>query len=335
MNVSQSRNPTATLIVDEYMEKFPNAPSRQIARILRKDHPAIFDTEDTARNLVRYRRGAIGTYNRSKTKHTKPTTPLNPYALPASDENVFEPHEIDVSFKRRAALLADIHFPYYSIPALTLAIKAAKRFDSDLIILNGDQLDCHWLSKFEHDLRARKFKDEVDGMKRLLDRIRDLFPKAEIIWKNGNHDERFEAYMKRKAPELFEIEDFQLENIMGLAEFGIIYVTDKRPIYLGKMAVLHGHEYPNSFAQPVNPARGMFLRAKECVIVGHWHQSSKHTEPTLRNRPIGVWSTGCLCELHPKYMPLNKWNHGFALIETDTDGGFQVQNKEIISGKVQ
>lgn len=33
------------------------------------------------------------------------------------------------------------------------------------------------------------------------------------------------------------------------------------------------------------------------------------------------------------YMPLNKWNLGYALTEKDSQGNFQVDNKRIWQGK--
>jgi hypothetical protein len=50
---------------------------------------------------------------------------------------------------------------------------------------------------------------------------------------------------------------------------------------------------------------------------------------------ITTWSLGCMCELHPPYMPLNKWNHGFAIVDLDDNGtDFEVRNKRILKGKV-
>jgi hypothetical protein len=46
-----------------------------------------------------------------------------------------------------------------------------------------------------------------------------------------------------------------------------------------------------------------------------------------------TWSTGCLCELHPEYMPINKWNLGFAIVDM-ADDMFDVRNKRISKGKV-
>lgn len=46
------------------------------------------------------------------------------------------------------------------------------------------------------------------------------------------------------------------------------------------------------------------------------------------------WSLGHLSEEHPKYMPLNKWNQGFATMETFGEKDFNVNSYKIIDDKV-
>ena len=67
--------------------------------------------------------------------------------------------------------------------------------------------------------------------------------------------------------------------------------------------------------------------------IGHHHQTSEHTETTLDGRTVTCWSTGCLSELHPDYARVNRWNHGFAFVETHRDQ-FTVSNKRIRNGSV-
>jgi hypothetical protein len=52
---------------------------------------------------------------------------------------------------------------------------------------------------------------------------------------------------------------------------------------------------------------------------------------------MACFSIGCLCQLTPKYRPFayTKWNHGFAIVEIDGDGSFEVNNYRIIKGKVR
>jgi hypothetical protein len=66
---------------------------------------------------------------------------------------------------------------------------------------------------------------------------------------------------------------------------------------------------------------------------GHNHQTSEHTESNMNGEITTTWSLGCLCELHPAYLPINKWNWGMALIDIDGQN-FEVRNKRIHNGKV-
>ena len=42
-----------------------------------------------------------------------------------------------------------------------------------------------------------------------------------------------------------------------------------------------------------------------------------------------AWSTGCLCNLRPEYAKFNRWNHGFAFVDIDKSGEFEVHNYKI------
>jgi hypothetical protein len=77
------------------------------------------------------------------------------------------------------------------------------------------------------------------------------------------------------------------------------------------------------------------MRAKASSAVGHHHQTSEHTEKDLNGNIVTTWSIGSLCGLSPEYMPYNKWNHGFATIETDMNGDYDFRNLRIINGKVR
>jgi len=50
---------------------------------------------------------------------------------------------------------------------------------------------------------------------------------------------------------------------------------------------------------------------------------------------ITTRSMGCLCGMNPMYMPINKWNHGFAYVELDLKSGeYHLHNLRIIKGKI-
>ena len=76
------------------------------------------------------------------------------------------------------------------------------------------------------------------------------------------------------------------------------------------------------------------MRSKESSVIGHHHKTSEHTEKSLSGDVVTTWSIGCLCGLSPEYLPFNKWNHGFAFVEVDSDRNYKVHNKRIINGSI-
>lgn len=317
---------TKSEIAQDYINQNPGVPTCALSRGLHKEYPEIFHSDESARKAIRYVKGANGDADR-KRRGFEPK-------LPDTSEHIWLPFNLEPTPKDRIALLSDIHIPYHNKQALELAIAEAKRIGATVILLNGDTMDCHEGSKYETDPRERRYREEVPLVRQFLHFLRHKFPKARIIWKDGNHDERLYLYLRRHAPALLGVDVFSQESVLKFADYGVEYVTEKRPIVCGKLNILHGHEYPGGFAAPVNPARGLFMRAKACCIQGHYHQTSEHSEPTLEGKNISCWSTGTLSEIHPPYMPLNKWNHGFATIEMANAGNFKIRNHKIINGEI-
>lgn len=234
----------------------------------------------------------------------------------------------------KALILSDIHIPYHDRGALYRALEYGKNEKANLIILNGDALDFFSLSFFEKDPRQRDFKYELKTARKLFRLIRDEFPDAEIVYKEGNHEERYVRYLRVKAPELLDIADFELKKVLHLDEYGIKLIDNKRPIRLGELNIIHGHEYRFAISNPVNPARGLFLKAKAFATCGHFHQTSHHTDKTVEQKIIATWSSGCLCDLHPEYMPLNNWAHGFQFVVVDKNGRFDMHNRIIRRNRI-
>lgn len=331
--------PLSATLARAVCTRFPAAPSQSLARKLLHENPGVWPTLHAARQSVLRVRGRANGKRPQKdpVPSTAPTRAWNPEKwLPRSAERPFLPYRVAVDRDTRALILSDIHLPYHSRAALLAALDEGRRRDCRLLVLNGDTLDFHRLSRFQKDPRARSPKAELAAANQLLDTLDELFPKARRIWKDGNHDERYDHYLAAHAEELFDVikEHASLPRLLQLEARGWEYVSEKRPIYLGHLSLIHGHEYPTPVLGPVNAARGLFLRAKEPAMVGHHHQTSEHTEPTLREKMITTWSTGCLCDLHPMYARFNKWNHGAATVELARDGAFRVHNFRIHQGRV-
>ncbi len=318
--------------MDAAVKANPTVATHALARILCQKHPLIFPGENAARCSIRYRRGAQGSSHRVIRARSPDVDPLNPLSLPPSAQIDVKPTR--VLNVNRVLILNDIHLPYHDVAALTAALNYGLAKKVDCVIINGDLVDFHTVSHYQKDPEARPFKEERESAKAFLARLRALFPKARIIYKEGNHDERLGNFVRQKAMEIYDEEVFGLVPLFGLSELDIQFVNRKSEILLGKLTLLHGHELPRGMTNSVNPARGAFLRTTATVAVGHHHRTSKHTEMAMGGRLIGCWSIGCLCSLRPLFEPNNKWNHGCAVVELRENGDFSFDNVTIHKGEV-
>lgn len=338
--------PAKTHLAAEMAREMPNYPSRTIARFLAQKYPDVFrDTED-ARLYVRRVRGNEGAAKHTRAKHAldlrrqpgKQSDGVYPLPEPISESHT------DWAVQRVSAntvgIISDIHIPFHDKVALDAAIRFLDQQKPDLILLLGDVVDFYSCSFWDKDPRRRfRLADELEAGKCFLEHIRDRFPKARIIYKEGNHEERLARNVWRDLPELASamLPDgspcTDLSTLLGFEDFGVEHIGNKQPILLGEhLYCLHGHEFRTSLTNSVNPARGLYLRTKANALCGDMHQTSHHSDPSIE-KVISAWSIGCLCHLRPAYMPLNRWNHGFALYQHHK-GAWSVSNHKILHGKV-
>lgn len=323
----------------DLLRKMPDAGNQTVARVALKEHPKLFRSLEYARTAVRFLRGAHGNRDRKnctvKEFYQPLKTPGSSFqCLPVAKEQFDSWAAVEFSGPLRCLILPDIHIPYYDRDATAIALKYGRDRKANFILLNGDLLDCYSISRWETDPRERDFPGELRTVHDFLHVLKSGFPRARIVFKEGNHEERYERYMMVRAPELLGIPEFSLTNAMHLGQYGVEHVGEMRPIRLGKLNILHGHEYKFSISNPVNPARGFFLRAKTNVLGSHLHQTSQHSDKNLEEKVVSAYSTGCLCDLHPRYRPINNWNHGFAFVEVDTSGAWHCDNLKVLHGRV-
>ena len=318
----------------EYRKKYGmKMPTLTLARIMYNENIELFKSVDSARSSLRRLEGKVGNaekkYLSNKDFIMNEERPKNPWKLPESDEAKYEPYILKA---KKLAVLSDIHVPYHSISALECALDKIYEEKPDCILLNGDTVDFYGLSRFQKDPRKRSVAHELQALNEFLDILKQF--EAKIIYKLGNHDERYEHYLQHKAPELLGISDFEFKNLLKAGERKMDVVGEKRIIKANKLNIIHGHEYPSVFS-PVNIARGLYMKGKVSAMQGHNHQTSEHTETDMNGKSVTAWSLGCLSELNPAYMPLNKWNHGFAIVDLSDNGeDFHVNNYRIHKGKI-
>lgn len=318
-------------VVKDYLSRFPNTPSLTLAKLIYQENANIFKTIESVRSTVRYYRGQKGIKDRkcvSKQITTKPWSGL-PKGLTAYDD--WEPVKIPGN---NILILADIHAPYHDRESLETALNHGDQKNIDCILFLGDFSDFYSVSAWTQDPDRVDLRGEIDQAKLILSVIIDYFKDIPIYLLAGNHEDRLNRYIQRKCPELWGMEELTYESVMNLKAFGVEYVADKKILQIGKLNLIHGHEFSGGAGSPVNPARGLYNKGKAMSMCGHFHRTSEHAEMSMTGDAVTCWSVGHLGDAHPSYAPINKWNRGFARVERQEKGNFVVYNHKIIEGKV-
>lgn len=320
-------------IITEYCKRFETLGNTALARLIIRDFPELYDNEENVRKLVRVRRGASGDFHRKNNTTFKDIyKPIGwQKELPKAILNEAATWKLPKAVKR-VLLLSDIHIPFHDEKSLQTALEHGKYHDVDAIFLNGDTLDFYQLSSHEKDIRLVDFATEIEQGKQFLEYLRSNFD-CPIYWIDGNHEQRLQRYLMSKAPELIGVPEFKISVLLQFGRFGITEIPYGSKVYFGKLLVEHGDKLRG--AGGVQPARTLLMKFKRPVICGHFHRHSEATDRIYDGDLRKAWSLGCLCELEPKYMPVNDWSHGAAIIEINHDTGeFYVNNFQIINGKI-
>jgi len=229
--------------------------------------------------------------------------------------------------------MGDLHVPYHDEQAVEAAVRFARRYKPVGILLNGDVVDMYNVSPFFREPKPERLADELRIAQQMLRWLRQEFPRARMVYREGNHEWRLRRYVVQHADMLADLPCLHWSALLELEKVRVEWIDDKRLVRLGHLATLHGHELPRGGG--VNPARYVYLKTAESVLVGHWHRTSQHVERTLHGRTVSTWTVGCLCDLSPYYNPYGQSNHGFALVQIEKNGFYQVQNFRVRQGRIE
>ena len=311
-------------------KKHPDAPARTLARRLVKESNGAL-TIDQARKRMSRQFGVHGNRCRKQVKAAAPREPRQAGEIHAMPKSLAVPMtKYSMKAVGPVGIISDVHVPYHDEIAVAAAVGFLKEQQLAGLLLNGDIADFYAISRYMKDPTQRDFKLELEQVRGFLAYIRHTFPDIPIVYKLGNHEERWQHWLWQHAAEISDDPRMSLNGWLDLGKHDITLVEDQRPVMLGKLPVLHGHELPQGGSAAVNVARGAFLRTLSTVLVGHSHRTSNHAESDMWQRETGCWSTGCLCNLRPDYARFNRWNHGFAVCTVHERGAFDVHNYRVM-----
>ena len=324
-----------TKIILEYIAKFPDAPARVLARKIYNENKAHFDSLDQAVAKCRYYLGVNGKQNR-KDIATNQFIRAPRYvqkSLPESHSEKRQRIKLPSGIKR-LGIFGDVHIPYHDNEALETMFDKFEEENVDGIYINGDLLDFYALSFHEKDPRKARFKDEIQAGREFLEYVRDRFPGIPIYFIPGNHENRFERYLRKKAVELLDVDEFRLDVLLQVGSTRIEYLPFRSRVSFGNYLIEHGDKIPG--AGGVVPARTALMRMKSNVIINHFHKTSSSSQRVYDvddSSTINGYSLGCMCELEPEYLEINEWNHGFAILNNN-QGKISVKNYKIERGNI-
>ncbi len=312
------------------LERFSKLPLKGIARYLCDTDGELWDHNlENIRKAVCYYAGKHGEYHRAE----------------CADKSLFRDRVVSVPKTWRETrtpyilnpglwlALFDAHFPFHEPVPIEAAIKTGQTEGVTGLLLGGDWWDAKAVSYWPS--RKRDFNGEVVIVIDSLDLLRHEFPDQEIIYQPGNHEYRLPRYFMSKAPELAESPLAAMETIMDFESREINFLDYFQLVKAGELPIMHGHEV-RRIRYTVNPAKGLFNKTHSWAMCGHAHRTSQHTATSIQDIMLSTWSVGCLCDLHPEMEPYgNEWNWGFALVNVEKNGFFEVINRRVLpNGKV-
>jgi predicted phosphodiesterase len=321
-------------LVEDIIARYPDYPARTLAKTLYNENPFLFESVEKARVQVRYYLGLLGKNSRDRKKpfHRKRRKAGQLMEIPKSKAKPIKPYFI--RGQNKILVISDLHLPYHDEKAIEVALMKGKSEKVNIIILLGDLLDMYQMSQWVKDPKNPNMAFEIETCREFLQMLRKEFPDADIIWKEGNHEARWQTYFYRNAPDVAVLPGMTVYDYMNVEQYGVQVVREHRPISVSTLLLYHGHELPRGLTNPVNQARGQWLRATANMIAGHGHRTSTHIERSATGQIFSNWSIGCLCDLTPQYAPINKWNHGFGILTQEGPKSFHFNNYSIHDGKL-
>lgn len=267
----------------------------------------------------------------------------------------------------KAVAISDIHRPWEDKKAVDVALSFIKDFQPDVVFVNGDVNDFYDISRFTQSPIDILTDEDVENIKSLVlesskenrmkfikprlqrefekihdffKKLREICPKAEIIWVYGNHEFRLQGYVEQNAGHLAGVRrPGDKEEILSLAEITRVKELGVKVVYSGLIqsyttygGLLVGHFYRVN-AKSAYTARNLLQQKHQSLIQPHVHRMGAHYKTDNNGKMLVAVEMGCLCRLDPQYMQNPNWQQGFVVIHKKKNSDrFYLQPVHIVDG---
>lgn len=177
----------------------------------------------------------------------------------------------------KTVVVPDVHVPFEHKAHVRRMLKYIKEEKPKKIVMLGDVLDFHALTyhRKQKDWRDRLLEEVSAGRKFLHSIRRSAGNKAEIIFIEGNHEDRWNRYVEQRAPHLVDLQHSHWSSHLALEQFGIELASGAVRTKAGAgqtVRFLHGHEVKGSSRIAGNHALNCARKLGENVHCGHTHR---------------------------------------------------------------
>jgi predicted phosphodiesterase len=231
----------------------------------------------------------------------------------------------------RVAFISDTHLPFHNRVAVRVVLDFLADYRPDLVILGGDIYDFLEASDFDKSPgRITTLQDEFDQGQDFIKAIDQLCPQVDFLI--GNHEDRLSRLIARN-PALFKLRSLDFERAAGLPDHWRIHPSQTH-FKLGKLTVLHGDI--KGIKAAVHPARTLFQKLKRSCLFGHFHRFGTHFDTNYDGEVRGGFANGHLSDVSrvTSWVTCPDWQEGFSTISLCEDGGFAVQQRLVVNGRL-
>ena len=237
-------------------------------------------------------------------------------------------------------VISDLHIPYQDNSAVKCMLAFSKKYKPQRIIVNGDVLDFYSLSVFD---KCPERKENLQGE---LQQARDFFKllrknyDGEIIFLEGNHENRLQRYLWRN-PELAGLKELKIENLLHLSKYNVKQIKVESDYWSAEsgehrikdLIIQHGDGRLNGAKYSQNPGYAAFNTLKNKggynLIMGHTHRLAQIYNRMGDKSLVGI-EGGCLCKTTRA-----NWQQGFVTFENNKTKTFNYKIHRILNGKIQ
>lgn len=210
-------------------------------------------------------------------------------------------------------VINDVHIPNHNEAACKNVMDFIRDEQPDHVVINGDLMDCYWLSSFPKEPGVPDMQAEIDLTVEFLTELREAAPHAKIDYLEGNHEERLKRRLKEMVA-FHSLRDFSIPGLLYLDDFDITYHKYKKPLDFNNktLSIVHGHRVSKHSAYS---AKAHLLDDDYMnIIIGHTHRMGMYYKTGHIGRRRALENGGLFDKAKLDYVVNPNWQNGFCMV---------------------